>query len=79
MAELEPNPASNDLSHFKEEILKLVRESENKLTAQIANKESALNTDYENFVSKIKKNKKNKKKKNDKKKKKSKKKKDENQ
>ena len=53
MAEIEPNPVSNDLSHFKEEILKLVRESENKLTAQIANKESALNTDYENFVSKI--------------------------
>ena len=53
MTEIVPNPLANELNIFKEDILKSVRELENKLTTQITNKESALNNDYEKFVSKI--------------------------
>ena len=53
MAEIVPNQVSNDINNFKEEMLKKVRELENKLTSQIENKESALNNDYQKFVTKI--------------------------
>ena len=53
MTEIVPNPAANEMNLFKEEILKSLREFETKLTTKLEDKESALNSDYRNFISKI--------------------------
>ena len=53
MTEIVPNPAANEMNLFKEEILKSLREFETKLTTKVEDKESALNSDYRNFISKI--------------------------
>ena len=53
MTEIVPNPAANEMNLFKEEILKSLREFETKLTKKVEDKESALNSDYRNFISKI--------------------------
>ena len=53
MAEIVPNPASNEMNLFKEEILKSIREFESKLLSKVEDKESSLNSDYRNFTQKI--------------------------
>ncbi len=53
MSEITPNPLANEMNQFKEEILKSMREFENKLTSKIEDKESALNNDYQKFIQKI--------------------------
>ena len=53
MSEITPNPLANEMNQFKEEMLKSMREFENKLTSKIEDKESALNNDYQKFIQKI--------------------------
>ena len=48
-----PNPLSNEMNIFKEEVLQKIKEIETKLTSEITNKELALNADYQNFTSQI--------------------------
>ena len=53
MEEIAPSQNKSELNLFKEDILSLLRQLENKLNNQISNKESKLNKDYDHFISKI--------------------------
>ena len=51
--EITPSQNKTELNLFKEDILSLLRQLENKLTNQISNKELKINQDYEHFTTKM--------------------------